>query len=100
MRAAYQWNFFHSTQNPFGKMVPLSQLFDLTAFSGSIGAPTIKPTLPSEWVIDWRRFYNLPAELHYKPAPEMVSSADLVLYAQLSLSESLLLPSNSQDPRP
>jgi Animal haem peroxidase len=95
VRSAYQWNFFHSTQIPFGKMVPLSQLFDLTAFSGSIGPPN-EPTLPGEWAIDWRRFYKFPAELGYPTAPTGVNMAaridtffDLNISAQFGMADLL-----------
>ncbi len=40
-------------------------LFDFTAKSGAIGTdgggPANKPTLPSDWIIDWRRFVDFGA---------------------------------------
>jgi hypothetical protein len=40
----------------------LKLLFDFTAKSGQIGVagggPANKPTLPSDWIIDWRRFLD------------------------------------------
>ncbi|MDQ3745785.1 MAG: heme peroxidase family protein [Acidobacteriota bacterium] len=73
VRKEYQWNIYHSKQlkppsMPFG--VPLNQLFDQTAFSGGI-----KSALPSDWVIDWRRFFDFPEELGHKPAPTGINMA-------------------------
>jgi hypothetical protein len=51
-----------------GGVVPatLGLLFDFTAKSGDIGteggAPSNRPTLPSDWIIDWRRFLEFKME--------------------------------------
>ena len=52
VRAAYNHN------NIFNEGTPFSLLFTFTALSGQIGggpAPQF-PTLPQNWIIDWRRF--------------------------------------------
>jgi Animal haem peroxidase len=77
VRQEYQWNIYHSRQlkppsMPFG--VALSQLFDQTAFSGGLKNADGK-ALPSDWVIDWRRFFDFPEELGHKPAPTGINMA-------------------------
>jgi Animal haem peroxidase len=57
VRNEYQWNKFHSRGElgaPSGAV--LAELFEQTAFSGRIGLT--ENGLPSDWIIDWRRFYN------------------------------------------
>jgi len=66
VRRKYQWNLFHSTElGDKSGGAALSQLFAQTKFqgSGTIGAPN--PSLRSEWVIDWRRFFKFPTELGF-----------------------------------
>jgi len=76
VRKTYEWNYFHSkeiaSKHP---AAALSQLFMQTAFSGTIGktsdgAPILR--LPSDWIIDWRRFFDFSGILEdgapkYKP---------------------------------
>jgi hypothetical protein len=64
VRSVYQWNRSHSTE-AYGKGAHFSQLFDQTAFSGDLGR---RPRLQSDWIIDWRRFFEFPDEFGYKPA--------------------------------
>jgi hypothetical protein len=77
VRKEYQWNIFHSKQlkppsMPFG--AALGQLFDLTQFSGSIGKSPDARGLPSDWVIDWRRFFDFK-DLGHAPAPTGINKA-------------------------
>jgi hypothetical protein len=50
VRPSYQFNRFHNSAT-------LNELFK---FSGGSGDLFGVPPLPSEWIIDWRRFYELP----------------------------------------
>ena len=55
VRQNYSWNkFFPDT--------PFDFLFFFSAGSGDLGG---SETLPSNWIIDWRRFYEIP----HRPAP-------------------------------
>lgn len=65
VRGEYQWNLYHARGDlgrPSGAFLP--ELFGQTAFSGGIGTrerpgqPTRSPGLTTEWIIDWRRFYE------------------------------------------
>jgi hypothetical protein len=54
VRPNYQWNAFQSDELGFGPAT-LGQLFGQTHLSNRSGALR---KLPSDWVIDWRRFYD------------------------------------------
>lgn len=56
IRGSYEWNAYHSSDGPLsGRPARLLQLFNFTNFSGDLDG---KPSLQSDWVIDWRRFYD------------------------------------------
>ncbi|MGR3277666.1 peroxidase family protein [Acaryochloris marina NIES-2412] len=66
IRPTYEWNKLFNTDGDFG-IATLVQLFEFTGFSGSRGAgdPPFSPfgndsflTLPSNWIVDWRRLYD------------------------------------------
>lgn len=57
VRPTYSWNKFFSNADFFF-------LFIFTAGSGNLGGLS---TLPSNWIVDWRRFYEIP--LHPAPTP-------------------------------
>jgi hypothetical protein len=56
VRDSYQWNFFRKSGSILGAARP-KDLFELTGFSGNVGG---QDSLPSDWVINWRRFYDFP----------------------------------------
>lgn len=58
VRQTYSHNRIFRTREPRLFNVDLSTLFGFTNLSGNIG--TAFPTLPSNWAIDWRRFFDLP----------------------------------------
>lgn len=59
IRHRYEWNIYHSSDGLGGRPAQLFQLFKFTNFSGDLdGAPSLK----SDWVIDWRRFYDFAEE--------------------------------------
>lgn len=64
VRPFYQWNYFQSSDDKYRNGPPkLSQLFQFTRFSGDLGGA---PRLRSDWIIDWRRFFNFE-DLGYLP---------------------------------
>jgi hypothetical protein len=65
VRARYEWNKYHASPPELRGPAVLSQLFDQTKFSGNLSG---EPTLLSEWVIDWRRFYSFEG-MTYPQAP-------------------------------
>ena len=65
VRDRYEWNDYHSSARS-GGAPQVCQLFDHTRFSSNLGA---KPTLDSDWVIDWRRFYNFTEFDYDRPEP-------------------------------
>jgi hypothetical protein len=78
VRQTYDWNIYHSTQLFGGRLVPLAQMFDLTVFNRPADLPPSPWSLPSDWVIDWRRFYqfpDFPTGPNYRPAPTGVNMA-------------------------
>lgn len=66
VREAYSHNRIF-TFGPGGIPATLQLLFDFTGLSGEIigdlanppGTPLPQPVLPSNWIIDWRRYYKL-----------------------------------------
>lgn len=65
VRRDYEWNSFHSTDGATGGVPALlDQLLEQTAFSGRIGkAPNVR-AVSSDWVIDWRRFFDFSSSDH------------------------------------
>jgi hypothetical protein len=79
VRAAYDWNDYHRAGSLLGMRAGVTKLFEQTGFRRPRGAqfdPSVDGfasqmtrldgvdsllTLPSDWVIDWRRFYEFPA---------------------------------------
>lgn len=61
VRATYELNHYHS-KSFFADPVSLMELFRHTKFSGDLGGrdDVGQPfkSLPSDWVVDWRRFYD------------------------------------------
>ena len=78
VRQDYEWNTYHSTERADKKPAQLKELFEQTARNGFIGKAGHPPVLPSEWVIDWRRFYQFPqyqTGTNYPPAQTGVNMA-------------------------
>jgi Animal haem peroxidase len=63
VRESYEWNLFHNSDK-HGKAT-LGDFFRLTGFSGKLDG---KDQLPSDWIIDWRHFYDF-TEIGLKPHP-------------------------------
>lgn len=53
VRDKYEWNFIQNSR--FGRPATINNLFRFTGFSGDL---LLKPRLQSDWIIDWRRFYD------------------------------------------
>lgn len=70
IRDRYEWNYYHSTTQ-WREAPVLTELFAQTRFSGNLSG---NPTLLSEWVIDWRRFYDFEG-YPYDPAPRQYNVA-------------------------
>jgi hypothetical protein len=93
IRNRYEWNAYHCSDGLLGgRPAHLFQLFKFTNFSGDLdGAPSLK----SDWVIDWRRFYDFEDsgdELKYNRARKIDTVFDLRLdkipnYPHLNLPE-------------
>jgi hypothetical protein len=56
VRSSYQWNGYHSDE--ISVPARLGQLLDQTEFSGSIGKDGGNKAIDSDWIIDWRRFFD------------------------------------------
>ncbi len=63
VRDRYEWNHYHTSLNSMGAPT-LGELFDQTNFSGQM-----KLHLLSEWVVDWRRFYDFGELCEPAPGP-------------------------------
>jgi hypothetical protein len=61
VRPSYEWNKYHNSTQTV-KEATLNQLFEFSGGSGSTGEGDLpfqdNKTLPSDWIIDWRRFYD------------------------------------------
>jgi hypothetical protein len=55
IRGAYQWNRVFSSTGLAGFVPQLTLFFEFSALSGDLGG---SPTLPSDWIVDWRRLYD------------------------------------------
>jgi hypothetical protein len=55
VRNQYQWNEIHNSTRE-SLVARIEDLFRFTAFSGNLGG---KSRLVSDWIIDWRRFFDL-----------------------------------------
>ena len=108
VRASYDWNKYHAAGSIFDD-TPASvvKLFELTGFrrlrgdqfdpsldgfsTGSDKPEGVKAllTLPSDWVIDWRRFYEFPRAAGAPPQPRVnkASKLDTTLNFQLDKLE-------------
>lgn len=72
VRPFYQWNYFQSSDDKYRNgPAKLSQLFQFTRFSGDLGGA---PRLRSDWIIDWRRFFNFE-DLGYSPDSRQTNMA-------------------------
>lgn len=54
IRNEYEWNRIFRTRGP-GPVASLRLLFTFTGLSGDLAG---EPTLPSNWIIDWLRFFD------------------------------------------
>ena len=55
VRDSYEWNYFHSSEEHRRGAAKLKQLFEFSNFSGNLGGA---PRLKSDWIIDWKRFFD------------------------------------------
>jgi hypothetical protein len=55
IRGAYQWNKVFSSAGIAGFIPQLPLFFEFSKLSGDIGG---EPTVPSDWIADWRRMYD------------------------------------------
>ena len=55
IRNAYQWNKVFSSNGVAGFTPGLNLFFEFSKVSGDLGG---EPTLPSDWIADWRRMYD------------------------------------------
>lgn len=83
IRDRYEWNAYHCSEGPTASgPAHLFQLFKLTNFSGDLdGAPTLK----SDWVVDWRRFYDFEScdPRGNRPRPNMARKIDTIFDIRL-----------------
>lgn len=55
IRNAYQWNRVFSSDGVAALVPQLNLFFEFSKVSGDLGG---EPTLPSDWIADWRRMYD------------------------------------------
>ena len=67
VRPSYEWNRIFNSSGPSG-MATFAQIFEFSGGSGSRGTgdPPFRglPTLPSNWIVDWRRMYDMTGTPH------------------------------------
>ena len=88
VRSEYRWNKFHAANEP-GSLSPatLRQLFAQTAASGGIGKSGASKAVPSDWMIDWRRFFKFNHD--------QVEPAQFNMAARIDTNFDLHLPDDS-----
>lgn len=108
VRASYDWNKYHDSERRFGDgPASVLKLFELTGFrrlrgerfnpsEDGFSTNSTKPadgeplrTLPGDWIIDWRRFYEFPQApgAPRQPRVNRASKLDTVLNFQLDKLE-------------
>jgi hypothetical protein len=55
IRSSYQWNKVFNSTGVAGFTPDLTLFFEFSKVSGNLGG---EPTLPSDWIVDWRRMYD------------------------------------------
>jgi hypothetical protein len=55
IRNRYQWNRVFSSDGLAGFVPQLTLFFEFSKVSGNLGG---EPTLPSDWIVDWRRMFD------------------------------------------
>jgi Animal haem peroxidase len=67
VRPSYEWNRLFNSTGPNG-IATFGQIFEFSGGGGSrgVGDPPFRglPTLPSNWIVDWRRMYALTGTPH------------------------------------
>jgi Animal haem peroxidase len=92
VRSAYRVNDRHHE-------VPLGRLFSLSGMSGEHAGGAWK--LPTDWIVDFRRFYDFPAEFGVgEREPQFASRIDTLLTRGLSELHSAAIGSDKREPEP
>jgi hypothetical protein len=68
IRNAYQWNRVFSSTGLAGFVPGLNLFFEFSKVSGDLGG---EPTLPSDWIADWRRMYDFSEQAGGVRHPQM-----------------------------
>jgi hypothetical protein len=98
VRRTYQWNDRHSSRVLKGGVViglpaGLLELFQQTERSGNLGG---RPRLASDWVIDWRRFYDFRPLAHVPAAGALNLTSKLD--TNLNLRLNMIRPADGEPP--
>jgi hypothetical protein len=88
---SYEWNRFHSTGGETGPL-DLSQLYRLTERRGDLGGHS---RLPTQWVVDWRKFYHLDRQGDGS-SPNMARKIDARLIRKLDHLIDIQTPSGDE----
>jgi Animal haem peroxidase len=67
IRDSYEWNRVFQSEGP-GPIASLDLLFQFTGSNGSLGG---NPTLPTNWVIDWTRFFDFKTVPGFSANPKL-----------------------------
>jgi hypothetical protein len=73
IRNRYQWNRVFSSGGVAGFTPPLSLFFEFSRVSGNLGElpGEPNPTLPSDWIADWRRMFDFGKQPGGTTHPQM-----------------------------
>jgi hypothetical protein len=77
VRRNYEWNRYHCSDPNSRGAINIIELFQQTAFSQSPGSFGGSPMLQSDWIIDWRRFYDFDPLKHVPPVSKLNKSSKL-----------------------
>lgn len=87
VRPSYEWNRLFNSEGSEG-IASFAQLFEFSGVSGRrrAGDPPFEglPTLPSNWIVDWRRLYDFSA-LGEAPHPQLNLARKLDTHMALDL---------------
>ena len=91
VRNQYEWNrVFNSSSIP----ATLSLLFEFSILSGNLGG---SPTLPSDWIVDWTRFFDFSDNPGFSNHPQSNKTRLIDTQLALKLGD---LPEFQADPEP
>ncbi|MDT7808622.1 MAG: hypothetical protein QOJ70_2435 [Acidobacteriota bacterium] len=97
VRRSYEWNALHCSEPLSRGAVTILELFQQTGFSRSPNGLGGHPRLPSDWVIDWRRFYDFAPLANIAPVAKLNHTSKLDTLLNFRLDKVVGFPDTKLD---